>query len=107
MHFVSFQNMLLSNNSEKGFFSICPKLLEYSFCFSKYFTDEKLSVKLENVRQIIKFVKTGQKRSNLYQHEEEAILEFEMFLLNLSNNESGVDLTDFFKFVAATDGIPI
>ena len=30
-----------------------------------------------------------------------------MFLLNLSNNEWGVDLTDFFKFVAATDRIPI
>ena len=30
-----------------------------------------------------------------------------MFLLNLSNNESGVDLTDFLKFVAATDRILI
>ena len=91
----------------KGIFSICPKLLEYPCCFAKYFTDEKPSVTLENVRQIIKFVKTGEKGSNLYQHEEEAILAFEMFLLNLSNNESGVDLTDFLKFVAATDRIPI
>ena len=91
----------------KGIFSICPKLLEYPCCFAKYFTDEKTSVTLENVHQIIKFVKTGEKGSNLYQHEEEAILEFEMFLLNLSNNESGVDLTDFLKFVAATDRIPI
>ena len=91
----------------KGIFSIGPKLLEYPRFFAKYFTDEKPSVKLENVRQIIKFVKTGEKESNLYQHEEEAILEFKMFLLNLSNNESGVDLTDFLKFVAATDRIPI
>ena len=30
-----------------------------------------------------------------------------MFLLNLSNNESSVDLTEFLKFVAATDRIPI
>ena len=30
----------------KGIFSICPKLLEYPCCFSKYFTDEKPSVKL-------------------------------------------------------------
>ena len=74
----------------KEIFSICPKLLEYPCCFSKYFTGEKPSVKLENVRQIIKFVKTGEKGSNLYQHEEEAILEFEMFLLDFSNNESGV-----------------
>ena len=91
----------------KGIFSVCPKLLEYPCCFSKYFTDEKPSVKLENVPQIIKFVKTREKGSNLYQYEEEAILEFEMFLLNLSNNESGVDLTDFLEFVAATDRIPI
>ena len=107
MHFVSLRNMLLLNNSEKWIFSICPKLLQYPCCFSQYFTDEKPSVKLENVRQIIKFVKTGEKGSNLYQHEEEAILEFEMFLLNLSNNESSVDLTDFLKFFVATDRIPI
>ena len=90
-----------------GICSICPKLLEYMCCFAKYFTDGKSGVTLENVCQIIKFVKTGKKGSNLYQHEEEAILEFEMFLLNLSNNESGVDLTDFLKFVAATNRIPI
>ena len=30
-----------------------------------------------------------------------------MFLLNLSNNESSVDLTEFLKLVAATDRIPI
>ena len=80
----------------KGIFSICPKLLEYPCCFAKYFANEKPSVTLENVCQIIKFVKTGEKGSNLYQHEEETILGFEMFLVNLSNNESGVDLTDFF-----------
>ena len=80
----------------KGIFSICPKLLEYLCCFAKYFTDEKPSLILENISQIIKFVKTGEKGSNLYQHEEETILGFEMFLVNLSNNESGVDLTDFF-----------
>ena len=91
----------------KGIFSICPKLLEYPCCFSKYFTDEKPSVKLENVRQIIKFVKTGEKGSNLYQHDEEAILKFAMFLLNLSDNEPGVDLTDILKFVAASYRIPI
>ena len=72
----------------KGIFSICPKLLEYPRCFAKYFTDEKPSVTLENVRQIIRFVKTGEKGSNFNQHEEETILEFKMFLLNLSNNES-------------------
>ena len=93
MRFASFQNMLLSNIG-KGIFSICPKLLEYPCCFENYFTDEKPSVQLENAQQIIIFVKTGEKGSNLYQHEEKAIHEFEMFLLNLSNNESGVDLTD-------------
>ena len=82
-------------------------VLEYPCCLAKYFTDEKPSVKLENVRQIVNFVKTGEKGSNLYQHEEGAILEFEMFLLNLSNNESGVDLTDVLKFFAATERIPI
>ena len=30
-----------------------------------------------------------------------------MFWLNLSNDEPGVGLTDFLKFVAATDRIPI
>ena len=30
-----------------------------------------------------------------------------MFFLNLINNETGVDLNDFFKFVAATDRIPM
>ena len=30
-----------------------------------------------------------------------------MFLLNLSIHESGLDLTDFLKFVAATDRIPM
>ena len=90
MHFVSFRSMLLLKNSEKGFFSICPKLLEYPYYFAKYFTDEKPSVTLENVRQIIRFVKTGEKGSNFNQHEEETILEFKMFLLNLSNNESVV-----------------
>ena len=58
MRFASFQNMLLSNIG-KGIFSICPKLLEYPCCFENYFTDEKPSVQLENVRQIIIFVKTG------------------------------------------------
>ena len=41
------------------------------------------------------------------QHEEETIPEFEMFLPNLSNNESGGNLTIFLKFVAATDRIKI
>ena len=30
-----------------------------------------------------------------------------MFQINFDNNESGVDLNDFLKFVAATDRIPI
>ena len=44
-----------------GICSICPKLLEYMCCFAKYFTDEKPSVRLENIRQIIKLLKLEKK----------------------------------------------
>ena len=63
----------------KGIFSTCPKLLEYPCCFAKYFTDEKPNVKLENVRQIIKFIKTGEKGPNLYQYKRKLSLNSKCF----------------------------
>ena len=50
--FLSFRN-ILSNKSEKGFFYLCE-------------VTRIPGVKLENVRQIIKFVKTGEAGSDLY-----------------------------------------
>lgn len=48
-----------------------------------------------------------QKKGRIYNDIRDAFLEFEMFFLNLINNEPGVDLNDFFKFVAATNRIPM
>ena len=48
-----------------------------------------------------------EKKGQIYNDIRDAISEFEMFFLNLINNEPGVDLTDFFKFVAATNRIPM
>ena len=48
----------------------------------------------------------GEKRSNLKRHSR-CYPRIRNVFLNLINNETGVDLNDFFKFVAATDRIPM
>ena len=58
------------------------------------------------MQNIIRYVKRGETVSNLLSEQESAITEFEMLLLNLSQNVYDVNLSDFFKFAACVDRIP-
>ena len=75
-------------------------------CLKRFFVYSKPTVTLAEVRSIIRYVKRGETGSNLLSKEESAITEFEMLLLNLSQNIYDINLSDFLKFAACVDRIP-
>ena len=89
----------------RGFTSIL-KNYDKICCLQRFFVYSKPTVTLAEVRSIIRYVKRGETGSNLLAKEESAITEFEMLLLNLSQNVYDINLSDFLKFAACVDRIP-
>ena len=88
----------------RGFTSIL-KNFDNICCLKQFFVYSKPTVALAEVRSIIRYVKRGETGSNHLSKEESAITEFEMLLLNLSQNVYDINLSDFLKFPACVDRI--
>ena len=73
-------------------------------CPKRFFVYSKPTVALAEVWSIIRYVKRGETCSNLLS--KSAVTEFEMLLLNLSQNVYDISLSDFLKFAACVDRIP-
>ena len=88
-----------------GFTSIL-KNFDKICCLKGFFVYSKPTVALAEVRSIIRYVKRAETGSNILSKEESAITEFEMLLLNLSQNFYDINLSDLLKFAACVDRIP-
>jgi len=93
------------NQFKSGVRSIIPDIFEKACCFERFFLNNKPILTLEEVRRCLKFERS-EKGSNTYELEDKAIVEFEMFLMQLSRSGSDIDLSHFLRFVAAVDRIP-
>ena len=65
----------------------------------KYFLPGNKSCSLEKLRQYLKLMHL-EEGSNMYNREEDAVLEFELFLVSLDQSND-IKIKDFLQFVAA------
>ena len=72
----------------------------------KHFVEEQC-LTYHDVRSQIVFHKTAEEGSNAAFCQENAIIEFELYLMSLEQGQNGVFLKDFLRFVTATDRIPV
>ena len=87
-----------------GINSISSSFLASQCCVQRFFLKENIDLKYQDIRNLIEFIR-GSEGSFLNQ--ESAIIEFELFLASLSIRENGLSLSDFLRFVAGVDRIPV
>ena len=90
----------------KGVASICSSIIEKPCCFKKYFVQNQTNTTLEELRNNLKFVRSSE-GTNAYEIEEDALIEFELFLLSMESPNSHVKVKDFLQFCTAMDRIPV
>ena len=71
----------------------------------KYFFPGNKNFSLDELRRYLKFIRS-EEGSNMYNREEDAVLEFELFLVS-QNESNDIKIKGFLQFVAAVDRIPI
>lgn len=89
-----------------GVKSVAPCLLENRCCIQKFFMKDERQVGYQEVRNVLRFNRSPE-GSNQHTKEENAITEFELFLVSLDQNSEGLSLAHFLRFVAAVDRIPV
>ena len=85
--------------------SVSSKILQLPCCFMKYFLPGNKIRSLDELRRYLKFIRS-EEGSNMYNREQDAILEFELFLIS-QDQSNDIKIKDFLQFVAAVDRIPI
>ena len=90
---------------KEGIDSVSSKILQLPCCFKKYFLPGNESCSLDELRRYLKFIRS-EEGSSMHNYEEDAILEFELFLVSLEQGND-IKIKDFLQFVAAVDRIPI
>ena len=82
-------------------------LLSKGCCIKKYFTKTTATLTLEKVRNSITYVREQYTGSNWDLKCDDATVEFELFLANLSSGRfKGIELKDFMLFASGYDKIP-
>ena len=89
----------------KGVASICSSIIEKPCCFKKYFVQNQTNT-TEELRVNLKFVRSSE-GANTYEKEEDALIEFELFLLSMESPNSDVKVKGFLQFCTAIDRIPV
>ena len=90
----------------KGVASICSSIIEKPCCFKKYFAQNQTNTTLEELRVNLNFARSTE-GTNAYEKEEDALIEFELFLLSMESPNSDVTVKDFLQFCTAMDRIPV
>ena len=90
---------------KEGIDSISSKILQLPCCFNKYFLPGNESCSLDELRRYLKFIRS-EEGSNMYNREEDGILEFELFLVS-PDQGNDIKIKDFLQFVAAVGRILI
>ena len=99
---------------KQGLLSISSQFPKSGYCLEKYFVEEQKCLTYHDVRSQIVSHKTAEEGSNAAFCHDNAIVEFELYLMSLEHSENGVFLVfngvflkDFLRFVTATDRIPV
>ena len=82
-------------------------ILDKPCCTKGYFIADNTSLTLAEIRNLIEFKDLGDPSSNSYLRSENAMIEFEIFLVSLEQKEESLELSDFLRFVAGVDRIPV
>ena len=91
---------------EKRIASISTQILQHPCCFMKYFTTWNKPCGLREVRENLKFI-GFEEETHIHDREEDAILEFELFLVSLEKKDNNLEVKDFLQFFAAVDRVPV
>ena len=90
-----------------GIASVDSNPLSKGCCIKKYFTKTTAKLTLEEVRNSITYVREQYTGSNWDLKCDDATVEFELFLANLSSGRfKGIELKDFMLFSSGYDKIP-
>ena len=106
---------------KQGLLSISSQFPKSGCCLEKYFVEEQKCLTYHDVRSQIVSHKTAEEGSNAAFCHDNAIIDFELYLMSLEHGENGVFLVfngvfllfngvflkDFLRFVTATDRIPV
>ena len=91
---------------KQGLPSVSSQFPKRRCCLKKYFVEDQKCLTYHDVRSQIIFHKTVKEGSNAAFCQNNAIIEFELYLMSLEHGENGVLLKDFLRFVTGTDRIP-
>ena len=91
---------------KEGIVSISTQILQCPCCFMRYFTTRNKPCSLREVRENLKFIRS-EEGTHIHDHEEDAISEFEFFLVSLEEKNNNFKVKDFLQFVAAVDRVPV
>ena len=92
---------------KQGLLSISSQFPKSGCCVEKYFVKDQKCLTYHDVRFQIVFHKTAEEGSNAAFCQENAIIDFELYLMSLDHGQNGVFLKYFLRFVTATDQIPV
>ena len=106
-HFLIISMSARIEQFKQGLLSISSQFPKSGCCLEKYFVKDQKCLTYHDVRSQIVFRKTAEEGSNTAFCQENAIIEFEQYLMSLEHGQNGVLLKDFLRFVTATDRIPL
>ena len=92
---------------KQGLLSISSQFPKSGCCLEKYFVEDQKCLTYHDVWSQIVFHKTAEEGSNAAFCQENAIIEFELYLMSLEHGQKCVFLKDVLRFVTATDRIPV
>ena len=78
---------------KEGIASISTQILQRPCCFMKYFTTGNKPCSLLEVRENLNFIRS-EKGTHIHDREEDAILEFELFLVSLEKKNNNLKVKD-------------
>ena len=79
---------------KQGLLSISSQFPKSDCCLEKHFAEEQKCLTYHDVRSQIVFHKTAEEGSNAAFCQENAIIEFELYLMSLEQGQNGVFLKD-------------
>ena len=92
---------------KQGLLSISSQFPKSGCCLEKYFVEDQKCLTYHDVWSQIVFHKTAEEGSSAAFCQENAIIEFALYLMSLEHGQNGVLLKEFLRFVTATDRIPV
>ena len=89
-----------------GVNSISREIIERKCCFKSFFVYDSPIITLKDLRKFLPYTRSAEKGTHAFVQEDQAVTEFELFLIQM-DTEGLPSLSDFLRFVAGVDRVPL